>query len=768
MLRNLKHILFIVLVSAGLVFWSVFLFGKEFSSAINGFFTYRTGGGVWQDKIYEHTLRPSNDIAIIKIDNDSLNALQAKWNLKVLTIPKENYITLIENLQSYGVKWIAFDIIFENADKDEDLFAKTLKKYKNVVIGSEFKGELCAGRLEKFVSVSRQKVEDNSRVAATLDLLWLVNIGETVDESACPEIFYKIIQGNKELLTPSEKTAYKEILESKMWDDSFTETLVCERDANKKYTNCSGAPRSVYKDIVWGIVNTESKAGFERTVYENFDDLPYASWKLWTGVVQVDSIKTKLFTLPIALQIATENMSRSTIEFQRFSSLNPYFGPPGSYPSISLSDALTMDIALMKSFSGKYVFVGESGTAIHDSITSPVTNTQMDGVEMHAHYLDGILQDKMLFRVTPEIQTGLIIVSIIVSIFLYYMFPSFLALILAILLPIGVIYAARYSYDVDRVLVDIFPLLLWVSILTYPITYIYKFFIVDREKRQLKANFSHYIDPHVVDQIAKKWVSIELGGERKNLTVLFSDIAGFTTISEKLDPRDLFYLMTAYLSNMTDILIKEGWTLDKYIGDAVMGFFGAPLSYEDHGIRAANTALLMRQALPDFNKELEKHGIDPIDFRVGIASWDVLVGNIWSHDRFNYTVLGDTVNLASRLEAAGKEYGVNILISGKVKESLTPHYFVRELDTLAVKWKTEGVTIYELLGYSEDFVDRLIYINYEKALRLYRNDQYKEAGQIWQTQALHDTPSRIMMLRCVAVLKWEITIRNGIYVMDHK
>jgi hypothetical protein len=107
-----------------------------------------------------------------------------------------------------------------------------------------------------------------------------VNIGETVDESACPEIFYKIIQGNKELLTPSEKTAYKEILESKMWDDSFTETLVCERDANKKYTNCSGAPRSVYKDIVWGIVNTESKAGFERTVYENFDNLPYASWKL--------------------------------------------------------------------------------------------------------------------------------------------------------------------------------------------------------------------------------------------------------------------------------------------------------------------------------------------------------------------------------------------------------------------------------------------------------------------------------------------------------
>ena len=132
--------------------------------------------------------------------------------------------------------------------------------------------------------------------------------------------------------------------------------------------------------------------------------------------------------------------------------------------------------------------------------------------------------------------------------------------------------------------------------------------------------------------------------------MLFSDIAGFTTISESMKPQELFYLMTSYLSNMTDILIAHGGTLDKYIGDAVMGFFGAPLSYEDHAIRAADTALMMRTRLPLFNDDLVKHGMKPIDFRIGIATGEVMVGNIGSHDRFNYTVLGDTVNLASRLE----------------------------------------------------------------------------------------------------------------------
>lgn len=199
-----------------------------------------------------------------------------------------------------------------------------------------------------------------------------------------------------------------------------------------------------------------------------------------------------------------------------------------------------------------------------------------------------------------------------------------------------------------------------------------------------------------------------------------------------------------------------------------MGFFGAPLSYTDHAIRAADTALMMRARLPSFNADLVAHGMEPIDFRVGIATGEVMVGNIGSHDRFNYTVLGDTVNIASRLEGMGKEYDVHIIIPESTEVLLTPRFLTRELDTIAVKGKTTGIRIYELVGYSEEFVDRTMYFTYSQALALYRAGDYRSAGKLWQTLAPIDPPSRIMMYRCLEVIKGNITVENGVYHMTHK
>ena len=221
--------------------------------------------------------------------------------------------------------------------------------------------------------------------------------------------------------------------------------------------------------------------------------------------------------------------------------------------------------------------------------------------------------------------------------------------------------------------------------MTFPLTFIYRFFVVDREKRYIENAFGHYIDPKMVEMIDMEEVDMVLGGEERELSVFFSDIAGFTTISERLSPQDLFYLMSSYLSRMTDILKDNGGTLDKYIGDAVMGFFGAPVAQSDHAIRSCRTAIAMRQALPDFNREITARGISPVDFRVGIATGDVMVGNIGSQDHFNYTVLGDTVNLASRLEATGKEYNSHIIISEGTRSRIGDIFAVRELDTIAVK-----------------------------------------------------------------------------------
>ncbi len=158
-------------------------------------------------------------------------------------------------------------------------------------------------------------------------------------------------------------------------------------------------------------------------------------------------------------------------------------------------------------------------------------------------------------------------------IILYLLLPSYLSPILAIVMMVSILWLTRYLYDIERTLVDVFPLFLAGGLLTFPLTFIYRFFVVDRERRYIENAFGHYIDPKMVKMINMEEVDLTLGGEQRDVTVFFSDIAGFTTISEALGTRDLFYLMSSYLSRMTDILIREGGTLDKYIGDAVMGFF---------------------------------------------------------------------------------------------------------------------------------------------------------------------------------------------------
>lgn len=248
--------------------------------------------------------------------------------------------------------------------------------------------------------------------------------------------------------------------------------------------------------------------------------------------------------------------------------------------------------------------MGETGTLIHDKILSPAENTLIPGVYSHAFFLDSILQNKILTKIDENIGFILPIFITIFAIIFYFFAPKFVSPIFAILSIFATIFALRYFYDQQKIVIDIFPILLGVSILSYPITYIYKFFIIEKDKRLIINAFSRYLSPHVVEMIDTNKIDVALGGEKKELSILFSDIAGFTTISEKMDTKDLFVLMTKYLSKMTDILTAQNGTLDKYIGDAVMGFFGAPVDDPFHAVNACHTALKMRRALVDFNKML--------------------------------------------------------------------------------------------------------------------------------------------------------------------
>lgn len=772
-LRNLKHI-FVVIVLSLLAAISV-ISSSQLNSLFNEIFIYRTGNNAWQDTIYKHSLAPSNDIAIIRIDDTTLNKFRAKADTKEIGIPKSAYIELIDLLRSWWVKGIAFDILLQNADTDEGKLAKKMQEKNDIVIATTVP-DLCMSKYTELRISHPDLFSDfplNTKKgfcqSSIIDML----------QYASSKWFFK--------------AEYRTFV-GNSWSTSMLQELrfYCTPGLNG-LLDCPGLPREVYKSVPWWLIDINDSLLRELTT--NIASSPQAILKAtWTGnslLLQIDtlplalyhldhpridtdqignykSIQTILFNyIPLPL-LETLDLVQDNSKDRKIMTLQPYFWVPDrSYVNFSLSDVLSGDDKYRDAYRWKYVFIWESGTRVHDSVKSPVTNSDMDGIELHAHFFDGLLQDKMITQMPATNYFSILTVLIILFVIFYYYFSNFLALIIAFATIPAVTFYVRYMYDIERVFVDVLPLFFATSFV-FLITFAYKFLVVDREKRQLKSNFAHYIDSHVVDEIVDKSDSIELWGEKRELSVLFSDIAGFTSISETMDTRELFYMMTTYLSYMTDIMIKEGWTLDKYIWDAVMGFFGAPISQEDHAIRSANTAILMRKALAKFNMEIGARGIESIDFRVWIASGEVMVGNIGSKDRFNYTVLWDTVNLASRLEWTGKEYEVHIIISHATKTALTPHFFTRELDTIAVKWKSEWVRIYELVGYGEEYVNREKYIVYERALGLYRAGDYRGAGKLWQTQVSLDPPSRIMMLRCAEILKGNMQVKDGVYHMTHK
>ncbi|MEW6040639.1 MAG: adenylate/guanylate cyclase domain-containing protein, partial [Elusimicrobiota bacterium] len=225
----------------------------------------------------------------------------------------------------------------------------------------------------------------------------------------------------------------------------------------------------------------------------------------------------------------------------------------------------------------------------------------------------------------------------------------------------------------------------------------YRLLTEEKEKRWIKKTFSYYLSPTVIDELAGNPDKLRLGGERKILTVLFSDIRNFTTISEKLNPEEVVGILNEYLSAMTDIVFKHSGTLDKFIGDAIMAFWGAPIYSEDHAEKAVECALEMIDKLKELQEEWKRQNKPIIDIGIGINTGEMVVGNLGSHQRMDYTVIGDNVNLGSRLEGLNKQYATHIIISEATNEAIKHKFKSKSLGQVSVKGKEKPVTIFELL-----------------------------------------------------------------------
>lgn len=456
-----------------------------------------------------------------------------------------------------------------------------------------------------------------------------------------------------------------------------------------------------------------------------------------------------------------------------------YYGDPKEYfPICGIASiiegrcaALDDDLSRLEN---TIVLVGATAIGTYD--LRPIAFGTVPGVFIHAMATQNILDGRFLqrfegiqlFEIAMLLLTGLLLGLILPRV------PPWASLLVVLGLTV-----AYYAFDLYWAfprgywLVNVLPTLQWAF--TFGAIVFYKYLTEGREKRQIRQAFQFYLTKSVVDEMLKDTTKLKLGGERRVCTVLFSDIRGFTTISESLEPEELSALLNEYLTPMTNLVFKYDGTLDKYMGDAIMAIFGAPVPYTDHASRACFVALEMMEELGNLKKKWAAEGsAHSLDIGIGLNTGPMSVGNMGSEVRFDYTVMGDQVNLGSRLEGINKQYGTNIIISEFTYEAAKADIHARELDLVRVKGKNEPVRIYELIGKGKasgnaaDLIEQ-----FERAIHAYRSQNWTDAIALFERIRTDlkpgDFASQMYIDRCVQLRSQDMGPGwDGVFTMTTK
>lgn len=413
---------------------------------------------------------------------------------------------------------------------------------------------------------------------------------------------------------------------------------------------------------------------------------------------------------------------------EHLAALIPYRGYAHSFRYVSATDVLKGKVPA-GTFKDKLVLVGTTAPGLLDLRATPVEGAY-PGVEVHANLiagmLDGTLKHKPGYVLAIDV---LMLVAVgAIMIFVLPLLSPLLATAMAALVAVAAIAFNVILWNSANLLVPLSNVLILIAAL-FALNMSWGYFIESRSKRQFTELFGQYVPPELVDEMARNPESYSMEGRKAELTVLFSDIRGFTTISEGLQPDELATLMNEYLGAMTDVVQKHRGTLDKYIGDAIMAFWGAPVDDPEHARNAVLTALEMQAELVRLNEVLTAKGWPHLAIGVGVNTGTMTVGDMGSTVRKSYTVMGDAVNLGSRLEGITKQYGVGIIVGESTREALRKEFVFRELDRVRVKGKDDAVGIYEPLGLegslSKELAEEARLWN--QALRFYRSCDWDQA-----------------------------------------
>ncbi len=429
-----------------------------------------------------------------------------------------------------------------------------------------------------------------------------------------------------------------------------------------------------------------------------------------------------------------------------------YRGPARTFPHIPITDILN-DRVPPEALADKIVLVGATAVGIYDLRVTPFGSV-FPGVEIHANVLDSILSGDFLQQ--PSWAAVFDLAAMLLMGLAVWWVHGRTGVVLSAMTAIG-LFAAHIALcqhlfaSQGWILAMVYPLL--VLLLSYVSITAFKYILESRQKKFIRDAFSTYLAPSVVKQLIEAPERLVLGGEERQITAFFSDLQGFTSISERLQATELVELLNEFLTEMTDIILAHEGTVDKFEGDAIIAFFGAPNDMPDHAAVACRACIQMQRRLAQLRAAWQARGKPELRMRIGLNSGTAVVGNMGSKQRMDYTMMGDSVNTAARLEGVNKVYGTYTLISASTFQDAKEQIVARELDAINVVGKNEPVAVYELIGeagQASPAVVQLIEV-YASGLEAYRRRDWQEAREFFnQALALapEDRASRVMIERC--------------------
>ncbi len=727
----------------------------------------------------ERLAKPSPDprIVIVEIDQKAQETL-GRWPFS-----RKYFADMLDILRQDGARTVGFDVTFSKPDDS----AKPIRDLRERLEAQQKAGE----------TVDPRVIAELTRIEGQY------NVDQQFAESI--RRFGRVVLGNFFFMSPQEaQTLDKATIERYaqiIGDFPFPQARTSKSAQGQRsyvrmmdnYEELSMAPVAAEANLK--ILSDALAAGHGGTGFFNvFADadgvvrkgilaLPFglstkkSDWDLYASLdVQVVRSYLDLSNDRIILNFGENGIEN--IEFGSSDVVQPddvsrvninYRGPARTFPYVSIADVVNKKFA-PGMFKDKIVLVGASAVGIADLRTTPFSAFNFPGVEIHANIVDNILNQRFLERDTREFLLDVLFIFLFglpLGFWLATTQPVFLPLTLFLWVPFGAF--EQYAFDRGWLLNATFPAL---TLLTNTLAVaLYRVLIEEKEKRKVRGAFQQYVSPEVIRRVLARPESV--APRKQEITILFSDIRGFTSISEKLDAQALADLLNQYLTEMTRIIFRNQGTLDKYIGDAVMAFWGAPFEDTAQASHAARASFEMLQKLEDLNRGWTTKGIPRLEIGVGINKGVASVGKMGSALRYAYTALGDSVNLASRLEGLNKEYGTRVLLSDYAfRDARVPEYLYREVDIIRVKGKEQPVIIHELAGLRDqkDLQEKIEL--YGRARAFYKRRDWRQASALF-SQLLQrwpdDGPAHILAGRCQEYLLEEPEPQwDGVHVMKHK